>query len=74
MVDLIMVIMFRCPFIITKNNGTPDETIEFYEATDRKVIIKKDSIVSFKCRSSFLTKALLPNIANIKGTGDFITN
>ncbi len=61
-------------FIITKNNGTPDETIEFYEATDRKVIIKKDSIVSFKCRSSFLTKALLPNIANIKGTGDFITN
>ncbi len=61
-------------FIITKNNGTPDETIEFYEAADRKVIIKKDSVVSFKCRSSFVTKALLPNIANIKGTEDFITN
>ena len=59
---------------LTYNNGKPAETIEFYEAENRKVIIKKNGETCFKCRSSFVEKALLPNIANISGDTDFVTN
>lgn len=59
---------------ITKSNGSPSENIEFYQADDNKIIIKKDGKVSFKCRASFVQKALLPNIANVNGNGDFVTN
>ena len=59
---------------LTYNNGKPAETIEFYEAENRKVIIKKNGETCFKCRSSFVEKALLPNISNISGDTDFVTN
>lgn len=59
---------------LTYNNGKPAETIEFYEAENRKVIIKKNGETCFKCRLSFVEKALLPNIANISGDTDFVTN
>lgn len=56
------------------NNGNPDETIEFYEAENRKVIIKKNGETCFTCRSSFVEKALLPNISNISSDAEFVTN
>lgn len=59
---------------LTYNNGKPAETIEFYEAENRKVIIKKNGETCSKCRSSFVEKALLPNISNISGDTDFVTN
>ena len=59
---------------ITKTNGSPSENIEFYQADNNKIIIKKDGKVCFKCRASFVQKALLPNIANVNGNGDFVTN
>lgn len=59
---------------ITKSNGSPSENIEFYQADDNKIIIKKDGKVSFKCRASFVQKALLSNIANVNGSNNFVTN
>lgn len=61
-------------FELKYNNGNPDETIEFYEADGNKLIIKKNGVTSFKCRRAFAEKALLPDIANIEGDSDFITN
>lgn len=61
-------------FKLVYNNGHADEMIEFYEAADRKVIIKKDGETCFKCRSSFVEKSLLPNIADINGDKEFVTN
>lgn len=61
-------------FELKYNNGSPDELIEFYEADNNRVIIKKNGITSFRCRMAFVEKALLPNIANIEGESDFVTN
>ncbi len=59
---------------IEKNNGRPDETVEFYEADNRQVIIKKNGKVSFRCRLSYLTNALLPNIEKLDTQEEFVTN
>lgn len=59
---------------LSYNNGNEDELIEFFEADDKKAIIKKNGEVCFKCRMSFLEKSLLPNIKNIEGDTDFVTN
>lgn len=61
-------------FTLKYNNGNPDETIEFFRAENKKLIIKKNGETCFKCRSSFADKALLPNIENIDGEGGFVTN
>ncbi len=59
---------------ITKTDGSPAENIEFYQAENNKVIIKKDGKVCFKCRASYVQKSLLPNIENVNGDSDFVTN
>jgi len=64
----------KASFVLKYNNGKPDETIEFYDAGDNMVIIKKDGETSFKCHASFVTKSLLPNISALDGNTDFITN
>lgn len=56
-----------------KSGGEPD-VFEFYRISDRKVVIVHNGVPSFSCRASFLDNCLLPNIANINGTDDFITN
>lgn len=53
--------------------GEPD-IYEFYRISDRKVAIVHNGIPSFACRASFLDNALLPNIENIYGEDDFVTN
>lgn len=61
-------------FKLSYNNGNADELIEFYAADNKEVIIKKNGVTSFKCRSAFTDKALLPNITNIEGDKEFVTN
>lgn len=56
-----------------QSGGEPD-VIEFYRLNDRKCVIVHNGTPSFACRSSFLDKSLLPNIENIQGTDDFVTN
>lgn len=50
------------------------DTVEFYRIDDRKSVIVHNGVPSFSCRTSFLEKSLLPNIANINGEEDFVTN
>lgn len=59
---------------ITRRNGLPDENVEFWKTEGNKVLIKKDGDPCFKCRASFVNKALIPNISKIQGTDDFVTN
>ena len=61
-------------FVLKYNNGNADETIEFYEAEDNRVIIRKDGETCFKCHASFVKKSLLPNILAVGGDADFVTN
>ncbi len=56
-----------------QSGGEPD-VVQFYRINDRKVAIVHNGLVSFACRSSFLDNSLLPNIANIEGDTDFVTN
>lgn len=56
-----------------QSGGEPD-VIEFYRLNDRKCVIVHNGVPSFACRSSFLDKSLLPNIENIDGSEDFVTN
>ncbi|MBR6599976.1 MAG: hypothetical protein IKK88_06715, partial [Oscillospiraceae bacterium] len=60
--------------IIEKNDGSEKESVEFFEADDREVIIRKNGKVSFKTRASYVNKALLPNIKNIDTDAEFVTN
>jgi hypothetical protein len=53
--------------------GDPD-VVEFYRIDDRKTVIVHNGVPSFACRTSFLEKSLLPNIANVNGDDDFVTN
>jgi hypothetical protein len=56
-----------------QTGGDPD-VVEFYKLDDRKCVIVHNGVPSFSCRWSFIEKALLPNIANINGEDDFVTN
>lgn len=59
---------------ISRINGLPSENVEFWKTDGNKVIIKKDGQACFKCRASFVNKALIPNINAISGTDAFVTN
>ncbi|MBE6852548.1 MAG: DUF4340 domain-containing protein [Ruminococcus sp.] len=60
--------------VLSYNNGKEKETVEFYETDENKVIIKKNGVTSFRCRSSFVEKALIPNILKLQGNEEFVTN
>jgi hypothetical protein len=60
---------------ITMNLTSGDEDVfEFYRISDRKVAIVHNGVPSFSCRASFLDNCLIPNLENINGEDDFVTN
>jgi hypothetical protein len=65
----------KASFVLTYNNGDPDEEICFYADTaeTNKMIITKNGKASFKCHASFVERSLLPNISALEGSGEFIT-
>ncbi|MDO5560449.1 MAG: DUF4340 domain-containing protein [Oscillospiraceae bacterium] len=58
--------------IMTEDNGTQTQ-VDFYEAENRNVLIKKNGKACFKARASFVNKSLIPNIDLAEGTDKFIT-
>lgn len=60
--------------ILEKNDGSESETVEFFDAGNREVIISKNGKVSFKSRASYIEKAFLPNIERLDTDEEFVTN
>lgn len=62
--------------VTVKNEFGEENCIEFYKSKteERKAVIKKNGVISFKCRLAFAEKALLPNISNIEGDSSFVEN
>jgi hypothetical protein len=59
---------------IQTNNENFNDIIEFYEAEERKVIIKVNGVTSFKCRASFIEKFLIPNVEKLDSNEAFVEN
>ena len=60
--------------ILEKNDGSESETVEFFDAGNREVIISKNGKVSFKSRAAYIEKAFLPNIERLDTDEEFVTN